>query len=210
MSLFGATKVEPKDVEVANIPEDSISAVCWSPTSNYLAVASWSSQVRIYEVNDQGQSQGKAEYKHEGPVLCLDWSKVSFCSRFHTAHRAHRSVCIYRTAAGSSAVEQTTLVASTTSEAGRAVNSLLTMGLLGRSSTSRSLDSPWWSQARGTRWAAILCGRIEVEADPPFDSRSPFATGTWLHPTRVSLWPLFLCLNESTVSSRALRLLTRR
>ena len=78
MSLFGATKVENKDVEVANIPSDSISAVAWSPTADYLAVASWNNEVRIYEVGPGGQNQGKAMYSHEGPVLCLDWSKVSF------------------------------------------------------------------------------------------------------------------------------------
>ena len=31
-------------------------------------------QVRIYEIGPQGQSQGKAMYSHEGPVLDLCWS----------------------------------------------------------------------------------------------------------------------------------------
>lgn len=34
------------------------------------------SQVRLYEVNSQGQSQPKAMYSHEAPVLDLCWSKV--------------------------------------------------------------------------------------------------------------------------------------
>lgn len=40
------------------------------------------SQVRIYEVNPQnGQTQGKAMYTHQGPVLDVCWNKVS-CSSF--------------------------------------------------------------------------------------------------------------------------------
>lgn len=35
-------------------------------------------QVRLYEVNSQGQSQPKAMYSHEAPVLDLCWSKVSY------------------------------------------------------------------------------------------------------------------------------------
>lgn len=79
MSFFGAAKpVEPKDIEVPNLPSDSTSALAWSPNADLLAVASWSNQVRIYQVNEQGQAQGKAEYTHEAPALCVQWSKVSF------------------------------------------------------------------------------------------------------------------------------------
>lgn len=77
MSFFGAKPVEPKDIEVPNLPSDSTSALAWSPNADLLAVASWSNQVRIYQVNDQGQAQGKAEYTHEAPALCVQWSKVS-------------------------------------------------------------------------------------------------------------------------------------
>jgi mRNA export factor len=76
MSFFGAKPVEPKDIEVPNLPSDSTSALAWSPNADLLAVASWSNQVRIYQVNDQGQAQGKAEYTHEAPALCVQWSKV--------------------------------------------------------------------------------------------------------------------------------------
>lgn len=79
MSFFGtrpAVTVEPKDVEVPNLPTDSVSAVAFSPTADILAVASWSNEVRLYEVNAQGQAVGKAAYSHEGPVLDVCWSKV--------------------------------------------------------------------------------------------------------------------------------------
>lgn len=80
MSFFAgarpAVTVEPKDVEVANLPTDSVSAIAFSPTADILAVASWSNEVRLYEVNAQGQAVGKAAYSHEGPVLDICWTKV--------------------------------------------------------------------------------------------------------------------------------------
>ena len=108
MSFFGAAAQqaapEQQDIEVGNLPTDSTSAIAFSPTQDFLAVASWSNevrlgrfqrdraysdrkstQVRIYEVNAQGQSSGKAAYSHEGPALCVTWSKVrnpSFPRRF--------------------------------------------------------------------------------------------------------------------------------
>lgn len=33
-------------------------------------------QVRLYNVNSQGQSEPKAMYQHEAPVLDLTWTKV--------------------------------------------------------------------------------------------------------------------------------------
>jgi mRNA export factor len=64
-----------KDVPLANPPEDSISDMSFSPQSDHLAVASWDKKVRIYEIDAQGQSQGKAMFEHEGPVLSCCWSK---------------------------------------------------------------------------------------------------------------------------------------
>ncbi|BGP25762.1 mRNA export factor [Rhodotorula toruloides] len=78
MSFFGArpaASLEPKDIEVPNLPTDSTSSLAFSPTADILAVASWSNEVRLYEVNSQGQAVGKAAYSHEGPVLGVQWSK---------------------------------------------------------------------------------------------------------------------------------------
>ena len=65
-----------KDVQVSNPPEDSISDLAFSPASDHLAVASWDKKVRIYEIDASGNSQGKALFEHEGPVLSCCWSKV--------------------------------------------------------------------------------------------------------------------------------------
>lgn len=69
-----------KDVALTAPPEDGISDISFSPQSEHLAVASWDKKVRIYEINAQGGSEGKALYEHEQPVLSCCWSKV--CSPF--------------------------------------------------------------------------------------------------------------------------------
>lgn len=87
MSLFGApssaaSQANPtqgdlsKDIAVSSPPEDSISHIRFSPASEHLAVASWDKKVRIYEVDQNGNTQGKALFDHEGPVLSCCWSKV--------------------------------------------------------------------------------------------------------------------------------------
>ena len=97
-TLVGANTAAEKDIEVADPPTDSISALAFSPTADYLAVGSWDNnvnalntctldtssrspsfgdQVRIYEVGANGQTQGKAMYPHPGPVLSVCWNKVS-------------------------------------------------------------------------------------------------------------------------------------
>ncbi|GJJ13087.1 hypothetical protein Clacol_007337 [Clathrus columnatus] len=64
-----------KDIEVSDPPPDSISSLSWSPQADFLAAASWDNNVRIYEVSSGGQTQGKAMFSHEGPVLSVSWSK---------------------------------------------------------------------------------------------------------------------------------------
>ena len=88
MSLFGAQSSAAttaantaqgdlsKDIAVNSPPEDSISDIRFSPVAEYLAVASWDKKVRIYEVDQNGNTQGKALFDHEGPVLSCCWSKV--------------------------------------------------------------------------------------------------------------------------------------
>ena len=65
-----------KDIALNQPPEDSVSDLAFSPMSDHLAVASWDKKVRIYEINDQGQSQGKAMIDFEAPVLNCCWSLV--------------------------------------------------------------------------------------------------------------------------------------
>ncbi|KAK2731978.1 hypothetical protein FQN57_003053 [Myotisia sp. PD_48] len=63
-----------KDVALASPPEDSISDLAFSSVSDFLAVASWDKKVRIYEINDQGMSEGKALFEHQAPVLNCCWT----------------------------------------------------------------------------------------------------------------------------------------
>ncbi|KAH9911888.1 Poly(A)+ RNA export protein [Amylocystis lapponica] len=74
-NAVGSTPPAEKDIEVADPPGDSISSVAFSPQADYLAVGSWDNNVRIYEVGQSGQTQGKAMYGHQGPVLSVCWNK---------------------------------------------------------------------------------------------------------------------------------------
>lgn len=67
------------DVALSDPPTDSISALSFSPAPNgpdFLAVASWDNKVRIYEIAQNGQSQGRHAYEHTQPVFDCDFAKV--------------------------------------------------------------------------------------------------------------------------------------
>ena len=66
-----------KDIPLTAPPEDGISEIFFAPQQDFLSVASWDNKIRIYEVNEQGQSQGKAELQLGGPVLSTAWMPVS-------------------------------------------------------------------------------------------------------------------------------------
>lgn len=67
------------DVELAQPPEDTISDLAFNPNptdqKDFLAVSSWDKKVRVYEVLSNGQTQGKHQYDHDGPVLSVDFAK---------------------------------------------------------------------------------------------------------------------------------------
>ena len=65
-----------KDVTLVAPPDDSISELAFSPVADYLAVTSWDKKMRIYQVNEQGQSEGKIHVDFDGPVLSCAWSAV--------------------------------------------------------------------------------------------------------------------------------------
>ncbi|TXT05972.1 hypothetical protein VHUM_03733 [Vanrija humicola] len=62
-------------MELTQPPPDSVSKISFSPTQDILAVASWDNHVRLYSVASNGQSDAKAAYNHEAPVLDLAWTK---------------------------------------------------------------------------------------------------------------------------------------
>ncbi|KAI0692235.1 Poly(A)+ RNA export protein [Cytidiella melzeri] len=77
MSVFDTAKSTPvvNDIELVDPPADSVSSLAFSPKADLLAVSSWDSKVRLYEVRANGQTQGLAMYGHEGPVLDVCWNK---------------------------------------------------------------------------------------------------------------------------------------
>lgn len=97
-----------KDVALTNPPEDSISDLAFNPQRDFLAVASWDKKVRIYEIDGQGQSQGKAMFEHEGPVLSCCWSQVRYG---HLLESQWTRTDRYRTARKHSALVPTRLLA---------------------------------------------------------------------------------------------------
>lgn len=113
-----------KDVTLANGPEDSISDLSWSSAGNYLAVASWDSKVRIYDISQTASGEGKALMQFDAPVLSCCWSKVSFVMRRFCGvdatfsidrerqHNRYNSHSFYRMDKKSLALEQTRLPAS--------------------------------------------------------------------------------------------------
>ena len=107
MSLFGAQSNAAaatsantaqgdlsKDIAVTRPPEDSVSDIRFSPAAEYLAVASWDKKVRIYEVDGNGNTQGKALFDHEGPVLSCCWSKVGIRQQPRISRREHSRLTV--------------------------------------------------------------------------------------------------------------------
>lgn len=69
-----------KDIEVTSPPDDSVSALAFSPgslPSTFLVAGSWDSHIRCWEVQQTGQTVPKAQQTHAGPVLDVAWSDVS-------------------------------------------------------------------------------------------------------------------------------------
>ncbi|KAF8583583.1 WD40 repeat-like protein [Ramaria rubella] len=64
-----------KDIELADPLPDSVSSLAWSPQADFLAAGSWDNNVRIYEIGGNSESQRKAMYGHQGPVLSVCWNQ---------------------------------------------------------------------------------------------------------------------------------------
>lgn len=71
-----------KDYEVASPPDDSVSALEFSPESmpqrNFLIAGSWDSSVRCWEVEQTGKTIPKQLKMMGGPVLDVCWADVNF------------------------------------------------------------------------------------------------------------------------------------
>lgn len=69
-----------KDVPLSEPPADSISALAWSSSQDLLAVTSWDSKLRVYQVTEGVGMSGnpRAMIDFEAPVLSCHWSPVSY------------------------------------------------------------------------------------------------------------------------------------
>lgn len=83
-SAFGSPAVAAatnpmKDFEVASPPEDTVSAMEFSPASlqqNFLIAGGWDSSVRCWEVEQTGKTVPKQMKTMGGPVLDVCWTDV--------------------------------------------------------------------------------------------------------------------------------------
>ncbi|GAA6007281.1 hypothetical protein JCM11491_003073 [Sporobolomyces phaffii] len=78
------------DAELVSPPSDTVSQLSFSPVADLLALSAWNGEVRIYQVGQNGMTEGKAGYVHEcAAALCVGWSsdgtKVFSGSSDHTA-----------------------------------------------------------------------------------------------------------------------------
>ncbi|KAJ2490308.1 RNA export factor gle2 [Coemansia sp. RSA 2050] len=72
---FNQFKQPTSDVEISQPPTDTVSEIAFSPKANFLAASSWDNEVRIWEIQNNGTSIGKASFAHQAPALCCVWSK---------------------------------------------------------------------------------------------------------------------------------------
>jgi len=80
MSLFASATRNPtqstsRDVEVTQPPTDSISSLAFSAHTDHLAVGGWDNTVRIYDIGNDLNTEGRAMYQHNDAVLSVCWNK---------------------------------------------------------------------------------------------------------------------------------------
>ena len=80
VSTTGNGLLDNKDIVFPTGPEDTISALRWSPVSNHLAAACWDGKVYIYDANNSTSTdsiKGVAAITGSAPFFDCDFSKVS-------------------------------------------------------------------------------------------------------------------------------------
>ena len=60
--------------QISQPPTDCVTKLEFSPVGNYLSCSSWDGKTRIYEIQENGQSNGIAMLDHQKPVLASCWS----------------------------------------------------------------------------------------------------------------------------------------
>ncbi|ORY28048.1 WD40-repeat-containing domain protein [Naematelia encephala] len=158
MSTFGRTNVKP-DVELVQPPSDSVSTILFSPTQDILATGDWASEVRLYDVNSQGQSQPRAMYKHNAPVLALAWSKSGTVLFSASCDKTVQMFDINNAAQGSSQVAEHAAPISCclTITAGNGLEYLVTAGW------DKKLK--YWDLSTRTLWGEVDLGERAYTMD---------------------------------------------
>lgn len=78
-----------KDFEVTSPPDDTVSAMEFSPSTlqqNFLIAGSWDSSVRCWEVEPTGKTVPKQMKTMGGPVLDVCWADVCVINTFIISH----------------------------------------------------------------------------------------------------------------------------
>lgn len=93
-SAFGAAQtISPnpmKDIEVSTPPEDTVSAMEFSPATlpqNFLLAGSWDASVRLWEVESSGKTIPKVQQTMGGSVLDVCWADVCVHMKFSLLNR---------------------------------------------------------------------------------------------------------------------------
>uniref|UniRef100_A0A914N7Z7 Uncharacterized protein n=1 Tax=Meloidogyne incognita TaxID=6306 RepID=A0A914N7Z7_MELIC len=75
-----ASTVPQGDIELQQVSSDTVQALKFNPaaanTPIFLAAGSWDNTCRIWEINENGQSEPKAMQDLGAPVLSVDWTEV--------------------------------------------------------------------------------------------------------------------------------------
>ena len=139
-----------QDVELANLPEDSISDLAFNPNPNdssgkdFLAVASWDRKLRVYEILGNGQGNPKAAADHDAPVLSCDFFKVGTVLSARMFPTALTGLDVgKRTASGSSPPARTSKPRYSTSTPNRPPKLRSMRRRSGACATSRQTARPW-------------------------------------------------------------------
>ena len=155
------------DVALSNPPSDSVSHIAFSMAQDkgdFLAVASWDNKIRIYEVAQNGQTEGRHVYEHQQPVLNCDFSKVSgrtdkqvwvlFCpngKRPAAAIERTDANMNSRTAQKSALPELTRTSEFAISQRNKTPLLVPTTSPFVQSASSKATEAPWSSPGPGTR-----------------------------------------------------------
>lgn len=198
------------DVALSDPPTDTITALSFSPgqsQQDFLAISSWDNKVRIYEIAQNGQSQGRHAYEHSQPVFDCDFSKVRFRDALCVTQQNIQDRLKILTAMKQCRTEQrsplplpTKTSRSATSPPSRTLSSAPTTSRCARAASSTAAAPPWSSPAPGTRRSST--GTCASKGPPPRSSARSASTRPTSATTSASSAPPTATSTSSTSRTR--------